>query len=736
MKKIIFLIALLQAFSNAGAQIVNIPDSIFKSRLFFHGVDLNQDGEIQETEAQQVTFLDIRDSGIKDLTGLEKFTSLHVLNVSGNKIQSIDLTTLKNMGYLYCSEATLYKLELKDLPKLTYLICNKNDNLQKLTIINCPLITKIDCSHGALPTLDLSGSGIDTLKELNCYANELSSVNLTGVTITDFYNFSYNRLRAIDLSGIPPSCHGQLQSNLITFLDFHTSDCSIPIHGNPLEYMIFKDATGSPNLGDFPKLKYLCVKDDKVEYYQERVKLFNYACEVNSYCSINPGGKFYTLEGKTISDKNLNGCDSSDQAFPHLKINISGSTKAGAAFADDSGKYIIPVSSGSHTFFAAIETPAYYSIDPPLIHVDFPGIPDPFIQDFCVTSNGEHNDVQITLLPVTESRPGFNAEFKLIYKNVGTTVLSSDIQLTYEEDVMDFVSTTFDPTQLSPGSISWNYMDLAPFESREIMIKFNLNSPMDIPPLNGGDQLNFNAKIFPVDSDENSSDNTFDLVEHVVNSFDPNDKRCLQGNVLHPDLVGNYIHYMIRFENTGTADAINIVVKDIIDTTRLDISTLIPVDASHDYTTRISGNKAEFFFTNIHLPFDDDNNDGYITFKIKTKETLQINDEIKNKAEIYFDFNFPIITNEEISVIGTLETDRYSPENSAISIIPSLVTDHFTVIGAKQIKSIEIFNSTGKLIALHKSGSPMVVTQSLLAGIYFVRVSVDGGHVVRKLIKG
>jgi hypothetical protein len=36
----------------------------------------------------------------------------------------------------------------------------------------------------------------------------------------------------------------------------------------------------------------------------------------------------------------------------------------------------------------------------------------------------------------------------------------------------------------------------------------------------------------------------------------------------------------------------------------------------------------EFIFQGIQLPFDDANNDGYVVFKIKSKNTLAIGDEI------------------------------------------------------------------------------------------------------------
>lgn len=83
-------------------------------------------------------------------------------------------------------------------------------------------------------------------------------------------------------------------------------------------------------------------------------------------------------------------------------------------------------------------------------------------------------------------------------------------------------------------------------------------------------------------------------------------------------MVGKYVHYMIRFENTGTFYAENIVVTDEIDLTKyLDITSLIPLHSSHDFVTKINANKVEFIFQGINLTFDDENNDGYIVFKIK-----------------------------------------------------------------------------------------------------------------------
>ena len=98
--------------------------------------------------------------------------------------------------------------------------------------------------------------------------------------------------------------------------------------------------------------------------------------------------------------------------------------------------------------------------------------------------------------------------------------------------------------------------------------------------MNIGDILNFTATISPVSGDETVADNSFILNEVVRGSFDPNDKTCLEGDTMTPEQVGKYLHYLIRFQNSGTAAAENIVVKDIIDTEKYDVNSLELVSSS------------------------------------------------------------------------------------------------------------------------------------------------------------
>ena len=154
---------------------------------------------------------------------------------------------------------------------------------------------------------------------------------------------------------------------------------------------------------------------------------------------------------------------------------------------------------------------------------------------------------------------------------------------------------------------------------------------------------------------------------------------------------------MIRFENTGSADAINIVVKDTIDTEVFDISTVEVLIASHSVETSIRGDMIVFIFKDVNLPFDDANNDGYVTFQIKPLATIDIGTNLENRAAIYFDFNFPIITNTTSTVVNdptsTVNIDQ--TKNRLITDNPITGTLHLTE-SFDEYDQIVIYNNIGQ----------------------------------------
>lgn len=109
MKKQYTLLILLVGSITIQAQIVNIPDANFKARLLQEEVafdenyvpitiDANSNGEIEVNEIQNVYSLDVSNSNIGDLTGIESFTALKSLNCNHNQLTTLTITTISLNG--------------------------------------------------------------------------------------------------------------------------------------------------------------------------------------------------------------------------------------------------------------------------------------------------------------------------------------------------------------------------------------------------------------------------------------------------------------------------------------------------------------------------------------------------------------------------------------------------------------------------------------------------------------
>ncbi|WP_445457777.1 DUF7619 domain-containing protein [Flavobacterium sp. HNIBRBA15423] len=675
MKKIYFLLFVLFGLNLQG-QIVNIPDANFKAKLIALGIDANNDGNIQINEAHQVTYLNVSDQNITNLTGINEFINLTFLNCAGNSIITLNLDGLNNLIEFNCTNSHVASISLNGLI-----------NLKKITCIANQLIT-------------FDASDLISLEELYCDSNELTTLNL---------NNSKNLKK-------------------------------IYCWGNELESLFLKNGSieTSISIMDNPNLSYICCDDDQVNHLElltAQNGILN--CSVNSYCSFIPGGTFYYITGNNKYDSNNNGCDNFDFNFSNFKFNHTISNDlVGVYITNQSGNYSIPVQAGSHTITPNLENPTYFNISPANLTVDFPSQAIPFTQDFCVTANGIRHDVEVVILPIVPARPGFDAKYKILYRNKGNQIESGAITFTYNDTVLDYVSSNPVYSGIGTSTYTWNYSNLQPFETREIEVVFNVNSPTGTPAMNIGDQLNFTAQITPMVNDEVLFDNTSSLKQIVVGSYDPNDKTCLEGETVGPDMIGEYVHYLIRFENTGTYPAENVVVKDMIDLTKFDIATLVPLKGSHDFYTRIKDNKVEFIFENINLDFNDATNDGYVAFKIKTKSNLTVGSTFSNNANIYFDYNFPITTNTYTTTIQALNSQDFVFSNE-FTLYPNPVKEvlNFNSKENLNIQSVEIYNMLGQIVISVPNATTSIDVSSLKSGNYFVKVNTEKGSANTKFVK-
>lgn len=148
----------------------------------------------------------------------------------------------------------------------------------------------------------------------------------------------------------------------------------------------------------------------------------------------------------------------------------------------------------------------------------------------------------------------------------------------------------------------------------------------------------------------------------VTGPYDPNDKRGYPLGFTADNFVfpNGQMQYIVRFQNVGNDTAINVVVRDTIDTD-LDIFSLRMGASSHNFNYTISGRILEVAFPNILLPDSLTNNagsNGFFSFTINQNKDLAPGTYLHNSAAIYFDYNPPIITNETERVVYYLLEGR------------------------------------------------------------------------------
>lgn len=229
-----------------------------------------------------------------------------------------------------------------------------------------------------------------------------------------------------------------------------------------------------------------------------------------------------------------------------------------------------------------------------------------------------------------------------------------------------------------------------------------------------------------------------------IGAFDPNDKSAVPTGIGTLNYIpkNTDIDYKIRFQNTGTDTAFNIVILDTL-SQNLDAASVLPGAASHDYQFALltdpttNAKILSFSFDNIMLPDSNINevaSNGFVQFSIAQQLDLADETELENTAAIYFDFNEPVITNTVFHTIGmpigrfvTDIDELILPTNRKIQFSPNPFYERTTmVIGGPLIKKgkLQLYDLTGKLIQEQSfSGSSTVIYRNNLTnGIYFYKV--------------
>lgn len=240
MKKVLVLGFLIVFGVNLKAQVISFKDANFKEMLVksnsslyasdLNGnqtkVDRNDDGEVDQNEALNISFLLIQNGNITNLSGIEYFINLEHIDCSHNQLEIINIS--------------------------------QNIKLQSLT-----------CYNNKLSSLDVSKN--TELSSIECSNNNLTSINVLKNTKLVTLEFSNNQVTEIDVTKNIYLVQFYFMSNLITDLDISQNKLLGEVYcsNNKLETVNLKNgkrqlsrdfiSTGNPNL------KHICVDEDELE---------------------------------------------------------------------------------------------------------------------------------------------------------------------------------------------------------------------------------------------------------------------------------------------------------------------------------------------------------------------------------------------------------------------------------------------------------------------------------------
>ncbi len=357
-----------------------------------------------------------------------------------------------------------------------------------------------------------------------------------------------------------------------------------------------------------------------------------------------------------------------------------------------------------------------------------------------VPVNGAFYDPMISISSVNPPVPGMTHHLRIAYKNDGNTLVSGTVAFT--KDPLLTISSVSEATITNTANgFTYNFTDLAPFQTK--FIDVYLSVPV-IPNINIWDFVTNSVQLTTAAADVNLNNNAQTLTEAVVASYDPNDKMEVHGGqILISDFDNSdYLQYTIRFQNTGTANAINVRIVDIL-SELLDEQSVRMVSATHNYTLQRINNQLVWSFNNIQLKPKIQNEElsqGQLVFLIKPRPGYQVNTTISNVASIFFDTNPPIVTEEaKTTFVNALANQQFTDENW--SIYPNPANDLIQIELSKTtdlIKEIELTDLLGKTVLRKinlKDQQQTLDISNLSQGVYMVSITTQNDFKqVKKLV--
>ncbi|MEO8770402.1 MAG: SdrD B-like domain-containing protein [Ferruginibacter sp.] len=512
-----------------------------------------------------------------------------------------------SLRYLECDNN--YLISLPDLPaSLKYLSCSNNSDLSTLPVLPASLETL----NARLNSLTTIPNFPNSLKTVDVGGNLLTSLPQLPASLTSL-DCSFNPYLYC-LPAVPSGTNG-----LVITVNENTT--CIPNHPSP-SYTVQVPFTGGPG----------------VVYFGYNSDAFLVCNSVNN---VNGCQAFPVMTGHVYNDYNNNGLKDANEPY---RANVKVTLSNGVFTMTNSNGYYEIASDNIGSYTLAVTPPNYFTSVPLQYNYNFNSFDTVVTKDFPLQATAVADDISISVLPVNAAaRPGFSYPYVISYTNIGTTTLTPNIVFNYDNTRLTYNSSSNASVINNGSSLTLAETTMPQGVQKSFTGYFTVKPAAVI-----GDSIKAYVSIHA-----NAVTATDSTAVRIKGSYDPNDKSATPALSTVQVANGDYIYYTVRFQNTGTAAAVNVVITDSL-TGQLQPATLQVINTSHPARVTVNADKVYCEFLNINLPDSNVNqlaSHGFITFRIKPKLNTTVGNVIPNKAAIYFDYNTPIITAEAQTLI-------------------------------------------------------------------------------------
>ncbi len=451
-----------------------------------------------------------------------------------------------------------------------------------------------------------------------------------------------------------------------------------------------------------------------------------------------------TIEGTVYYDNNNNGTqDPGENGVANKTVQVgnywvSTNSLGHYSLVTVPGTYNVSLYSVMQGYVISEPDGGSYSVDASAIGQTYGDL------NFGLWADPDLIDLSANISPISTITPGFSFLAHLSYCNNGASAASGTFTYYWDPLLAIASASEFSPQPSSfdaaSNTASWDFSNLAPGSCGYIFM-----SPPAPISLELGTAI-YNTVIVTPLNDNNPSNNIDTLHQVVVGSYDPNDKQGVPAGI-GPEgriLPNTQLSYTIRFQNTGTAPAVNVVLVDTIATDFV-LETFDMLASSDEYTVQVDQTERviRWTFTNIMLPdstSDPEGSIGFVSFKINPVQNQIDGTVLNNFADIYFDFNEPIRTNTTVHTIDRFLGLNEISSDLNVSLFPNPFSGNTTILINSTDNSnptITISDMLGKELETFvvTNGKPYQYDAShLAAGMYMYTVRTKDSKSTGKMV--